>query len=120
MKITVLAENTSSSADIGCEHGLSLFVETGAHKILFDMGQTALFAENAAKLISVVLTNRPTLYRLNSVSSLRIIGNANTRCRPAKASGSANTVSSCEAMLLRISGFVMPTFCMISKRFASS
>ena len=50
MKITVLAENTSSSADIGCEHGLSLFVETGAHKILFDMGQTALFAENAAKL----------------------------------------------------------------------
>ena len=50
MKITVMAENTSSSADIGCEHGLSLFVETGAHKILFDMGQTALFAENAAKL----------------------------------------------------------------------
>ncbi len=50
MKITVLAENTCSSADFGCEHGLSLFIETGNYKILFDTGQTFLFCENAEKL----------------------------------------------------------------------
>lgn len=50
MKITALAENTSGQPDIGCEHGLSLYIETASHKILFDMGQTGLFAENAARL----------------------------------------------------------------------
>ncbi len=50
MKITVLAENTAVSPDYGAEHGLSLFIETDNHKILFDMGQTALFADNADKL----------------------------------------------------------------------
>ena len=54
------------------------------------------------------------------VRILRIIGKAKTRCRPAKASGRAKTVSSWELMLERISFFVMPTFCMMSKRFASS
>ena len=50
MKITVLAENTSCSPQIGCEHGLSLFIETSGLRVLFDMGQTELFAENAAVL----------------------------------------------------------------------
>lgn len=50
MKITVLAENTSSSADIGAEHGLSLYVEGGECTVLFDMGQTDLFARNAELL----------------------------------------------------------------------
>ena len=50
MKITVLAENTSCDPKIGCEHGLSLFIETAKHKILFDSGQSGLFAENAATL----------------------------------------------------------------------
>lgn len=50
MRITVLAENTSVGEQIGAEHGLSLFIETEKHRILFDMGQTDLFAENAAKL----------------------------------------------------------------------
>ena len=50
MKITVLAENTSFSDSFRCEHGLSLFIETDACRILFDMGQTDLFAENAEKL----------------------------------------------------------------------
>lgn len=50
MKITVLAENTSCSPDYGCEHGLSLYIETKDHHILFDTGQTSLFAENAVKL----------------------------------------------------------------------
>ena len=50
MKITCLVENTSLREDIGAEHGLSLYVETNGRKILFDMGQTSLFAENAEKL----------------------------------------------------------------------
>ena len=50
MKITALLENTTRRADIGCEHGLSLYIDTGTHKILFDMGQSSLFYENAIKL----------------------------------------------------------------------
>lgn len=50
MKITVLSENTSVSESIGAEHGLSLHIETDNHNILFDMGQTELFSENAEKL----------------------------------------------------------------------
>lgn len=50
MKIVVLTENTKCREDLGCEHGLSLYIETGCCRILFDMGQTALFAENAAQL----------------------------------------------------------------------
>ncbi len=50
MKITVLTENTTSNDSLGAEHGLSLFIETKKHKILFDMGQSGLFSENAEKL----------------------------------------------------------------------
>lgn len=50
MKITVLTENTSAREDIAAEHGLSLFIEACGHNILFDMGQTDIFAENAKKL----------------------------------------------------------------------
>ena len=50
MKLIVLTENTTSDAAIGCEHGLSLYIETGGRRLLFDMGQTALFAENAQRL----------------------------------------------------------------------
>ena len=50
MKITALVENTSCSPVIGYEHGLSLYIETEKHKMLFDMGQSGIFAENAEKL----------------------------------------------------------------------
>lgn len=50
MQITALVDNISYEQDLDAEHGLSLYVETGTHKILFDMGQTELFAENAKKL----------------------------------------------------------------------
>ena len=48
MKITGLVENTSSLPGIGSEHGLSLYISVGNHRILFDMGQTDMFAKNAA------------------------------------------------------------------------
>lgn len=50
MKITALTENTPYNDNISAEHGLSLYIETEKHNILFDMGQTSLFAENAEKL----------------------------------------------------------------------
>ena len=50
MRITSLLENTTNRTDIKTEHGLSLYIETEHHKILFDMGQTSLFADNAETL----------------------------------------------------------------------
>lgn len=50
MKIKVLLENTSVNEALKAEHGLSLYIETGEHKILFDMGQTEAFADNAEKM----------------------------------------------------------------------
>jgi len=50
MKLTVLTENTSNKEGIYAEHGLSLYIETGSIKLLFDMGQTDLFAKNAETL----------------------------------------------------------------------
>lgn len=50
MKLITLIENTTCSPALTCEHGLSLYLETGNCKILFDMGQSSAFADNAAAL----------------------------------------------------------------------
>ena len=50
MKIYTLMENTACEERFCCEHGLSLYIETKNHKILFDTGAGAAFAENAAAL----------------------------------------------------------------------
>lgn len=50
MMITVLVENTAAASGLGCEHGLSLYVEACGQRLLFDMGQSDLFARNAEKL----------------------------------------------------------------------
>lgn len=50
MIIKVLAENTSSMANLGCEHGLSLYIKTKNTKVLFDTGASNLFFENAEKM----------------------------------------------------------------------
>ena len=50
MKIVTLTENASVSEAIMAEHGLSLYIETGEKKILFDMGQTDAFIQNAQKI----------------------------------------------------------------------
>lgn len=49
MRITTLVENTSVPG-LPVEHGLSLYIETEHHTILFDSGQGTLFAENAERL----------------------------------------------------------------------
>ena len=45
-----MVENTSSAAKLKSKHGLCTYIETSNHKILFDVGPTSLFMENARKL----------------------------------------------------------------------
>lgn len=50
MRITCLMENTACSTELAAEHGLSLHIDLGPRRILFDMGQTEQFACNARLL----------------------------------------------------------------------
>ncbi len=50
MKITVLIENTSRDKRLIPEHGLSVYVETEAHRLLLDTGASPAFLENAKNL----------------------------------------------------------------------
>jgi len=51
MKVTVLYENTpGADPALHSGHGLSLFLETREHTLLFDFGRDAGFMENAARL----------------------------------------------------------------------
>lgn len=50
MKMISVLENSSCHAGCGAIHGLSLYLETPQHRILFDMGPNALFLENAEVL----------------------------------------------------------------------
>lgn len=50
MKIITLVENTTISNQYKAKPGLSLYIETNKHKILFDLGSNGLFLENAKKL----------------------------------------------------------------------
>ncbi|MDE7299489.1 MAG: MBL fold metallo-hydrolase, partial [Lachnospiraceae bacterium] len=48
MKITALVENRSS-CDLKPAHGLSLYIETEKHRLLFDLGPDDTLFENASK-----------------------------------------------------------------------
>jgi len=50
MKVVTLLENTACREDVAVGHGLSQYIETENHKILFDMGLGESFAANAEKL----------------------------------------------------------------------
>ena len=50
VKIIVLLENTKKSSNLKCKHGLSVYAETEAHKILFDTGPNGSFLKNAETL----------------------------------------------------------------------
>jgi len=49
IKLTILAENRKKDV-CDAESGLSIFVDTGSHKFLFDTGLSDLFLKNAEKL----------------------------------------------------------------------
>jgi 7,8-dihydropterin-6-yl-methyl-4-(beta-D-ribofuranosyl)aminobenzene 5'-phosphate synthase len=48
--LTILSENTVRGAGLLGEHGLSYWIETGSHRVLFDTGQGMVLEKNAAKL----------------------------------------------------------------------
>ena len=48
MRITPLVENTTKT-ELKAKHGLSLYIETNSHKILFDLGPDKTLFENARK-----------------------------------------------------------------------
>lgn len=50
MKLITLMENTACAPEFRCAHGLSLYLETPKHKILFDAGPNGDFAANADAL----------------------------------------------------------------------
>ena len=50
IKIITLLENTSFDKSLNCKHGLSFYIETNNHKILFDVGPNGLYYRNAIKL----------------------------------------------------------------------
>lgn len=50
MRVSVLIENTARVPDLASEHGLSLYIETGDSRLLFDTGATGAFADNARKM----------------------------------------------------------------------
>lgn len=49
MKIVSLVEDTTCG-ELQAEHGLSVYIETDRHRVLFDVGTTDLFIRNAKKL----------------------------------------------------------------------
>lgn len=49
MKITSLIDDLNLSNEFHKEHGLSLYIQTSCHNILFDSGQSDLFLKNASK-----------------------------------------------------------------------
>lgn len=50
MRVTVLVDDISSTEGIEAEHGLSLFIERGNDRLLFDVGLSGMFARNAMAL----------------------------------------------------------------------
>ena len=49
-RVTALLENCVYGRKLRGEHGLSLYIESGNHKLLFDTGQSDLFLHNIAQL----------------------------------------------------------------------
>lgn len=49
MKIYTLIEDHQLDLNFGAEHGVSFYIETMNHKVLFDVGQSSLFLSNAIR-----------------------------------------------------------------------
>ena len=50
MRITALLENTTIDSTLEPKHGLSLYIETAKHKVLFDLGPDETYMQNAQKM----------------------------------------------------------------------
>lgn len=49
MILKTLVENTSVSSDYKSKHGMCFYIETGNHKILFDLGKMGYFLKMQEK-----------------------------------------------------------------------
>lgn len=49
-RVTILAENLARGEGILGEHGLAFWIDTGAHRVLFDTGQGLVLEHNARRL----------------------------------------------------------------------
>ena len=65
-KITTLVENCVYGRKLQAEHGLSLYIETAEHKLLFDTGASDLFISNARLLHIMNLSNMESLAEHNT------------------------------------------------------
>lgn len=50
MHVQVLIENRSKHSELLAQHGLSLYIKTSKHRILFDLGRDGSFLDNAKKM----------------------------------------------------------------------
>ncbi len=55
MRVTVIVENTSPGQELAAKHGLSLMVDTGRHRILFDFGPDGAVLEQNAEALGIDL-----------------------------------------------------------------
>lgn len=90
MKITTLMDNVAYGRGIRAEHGLSVLIETGGSKILFDTGQSDAFLSNAtvlgvdlASVDAVVLSHGHYDHTGGLEAFFRINPNAKAYCKPA-------------------------------------
>lgn len=60
MKVEILSENRTNHPDCLAEHGLSVYIESGDRKILFDLGASDLYQQNA-RLMKVDLEQVDTV-----------------------------------------------------------
>lgn len=54
MRIVTLLENDTTRKELKAAHGLSMYIETAKHKILFDLGPNNLYLKNA-KLLGIAM-----------------------------------------------------------------
>lgn len=50
MQINILVEDTAALPMLRCEHGLSIYIESNHKRVLFDLGSSNLFCENAEEM----------------------------------------------------------------------
>jgi 7,8-dihydropterin-6-yl-methyl-4-(beta-D-ribofuranosyl)aminobenzene 5'-phosphate synthase len=54
MRIVTLVDNDTTRKELKAAHGLSLYIETAKHKVLFDLGPNNLYLKNA-KLLGIAI-----------------------------------------------------------------
>ena len=73
MRITSLVENTTKS-ELKTKHGLSLYIETKSHKILFDLGSDSTLFENAiCVLIRKIMSSMSRMAQKLKIRRLRTV-----------------------------------------------